>query len=143
MNSRSDPASTLHLLYDRFPCIGLGWDNRETSTSASVGELLANCEAKLVAEDGETEIRDPEQRGELWVRGPNVMKGYWRNPAATRDTITPDGWLKTGDVAYRDAKNKFYIADRKKVSGVATFALCLADCILQRLSKPRETENRL
>lgn len=114
----------------RFPCVGLGWDNRETSTSASVGEVLANCEAKLVGgEDGETEIQHPDQRGELWVRGPNVMKGYWRNPSATRDTITPDGWLKTGDVAYRDAKNKFYIVDRKKVSVLSLLlGLSLAAC---------------
>ncbi|RVX67124.1 hypothetical protein B0A52_08367 [Exophiala mesophila] len=97
-----------------FPCVALGWDDRQTSTAASVGELLANCEAKLVNEDNETEIKSRGERGELWVRGPNVMKGYWRNPKATKDTITSDGWLKSGDIAYVDETNKFYIVDRKK-----------------------------
>lgn len=109
------------MTYFRFPCVGLAWDNRETSTSASVGELLPNCEAKLMNDDGVTEIQAVGESGELWVRGPNVMKGYWNNPQATRDTITPDGWLKTGDVAYHDEKNKFFIVDRKKVSSCPCF----------------------
>ena len=53
------------------------------------------------------------QRGELWIRAPNVMKGYWRKPEATRATKTPDGWLKTGDIAYVD-NGKFFVVDRKK-----------------------------
>ena len=44
-----------------------------------------------------------------------MMKGYWNKPEATRDTITPDGWLKSGDIAYIDENNRFYIVDRKKV----------------------------
>lgn len=54
-------------------------------------------------------------RGELWARGPNIMKGYWRNPRATRETLTPDGWLRTGDVAIVDEKGIFFIVDRMKV----------------------------
>ncbi|EAU39152.1 conserved hypothetical protein [Aspergillus terreus NIH2624] len=79
-------------------CSLLGWDPTHKSVSASVGELNANCEAKIMAEDGVTEL-GLNQRGELWVRGQNVMKGYWRNPQATQETKTPDGWLKTGDIA--------------------------------------------
>ena len=56
----------------------------------------------------------PEHRGELWVKGPNVMKGYWHNSTATAATLTPDGWLRTGDIAYIDAKGRFYIVDRMK-----------------------------
>lgn len=56
----------------------------------------------------------PGSAGELWVRGPNVMKGYWRNPAATAATKTQDGWLKTGDIAYVDGAGGFYIVDRLK-----------------------------
>ncbi|KAL4895899.1 hypothetical protein BDV59DRAFT_199873 [Aspergillus ambiguus] len=94
-------------------CSLLGWDPNQKSFSASVGELNANCEAKIMAEDGVTEL-GLNQRGELWVRGQNVMKGYWRNPQATQETKTPDGWLKTGDIAYVDNEMKFHVVDRKK-----------------------------
>jgi 4-coumarate--CoA ligase len=70
----------------------------------------------IMAEDGSREItaRGPDARGELWVRAPNIMKGYWNKPEATKETLTPDGWLKTGDIAYVDEEGKFYIVDRKK-----------------------------
>jgi 4-coumarate--CoA ligase len=70
----------------------------------------------IMSTDGRTEItaRGPTARGELWIRGPNVMKGYWRNPAATASTLTPTGWLKTGDIAYVDGDGKFFIVDRIK-----------------------------
>ncbi|KAK5189209.1 hypothetical protein LTR92_010841 [Exophiala xenobiotica] len=95
---------------------GWGWDINKKSFSAAVGEPNANCEAKIMSEDGTHEItgRGPENVGELWCRGPNVMKGYWGNPKATAETLTPDGWLKTGDIAYVDAEGMFFIVDRKK-----------------------------
>ena len=96
-------------------CSALGWDASEISTSNSVGELSPNCEAKLMADD-DTEVitRGSSSTGELHVRGPNVMKGYWNKPEATAETLTKDGWLKTGDIAYVDEKGKFFIVDRKK-----------------------------
>lgn len=71
--------------------------------SNSVGELNANCEAMIMNEEGTQEItaRGPAAVGELWCRAPNIMKGYWRNPKATAETIS-NGWLKTGDIAYAD-----------------------------------------
>ncbi|EHY61276.1 hypothetical protein HRR83_008973 [Exophiala dermatitidis] len=97
-------------------CSLLGWDPRLTSTNHSVGEPNANCEAKIMTEDGTREIteRGPSAVGELWCRGPNIMKGYWNNPKATAETLTPDGWLKTGDIAYVDDEGMFFIVDRKK-----------------------------
>jgi len=87
----------------------------ERNENSSVGELLANCEAKIVQDD-EGKIEVPRgERGEIWIRGPVVMKGYWKKPEATRETLTADGWLKTGDIGYVDEKNLFYIVDRKKV----------------------------
>ncbi|KAF2122802.1 4-coumarate-CoA ligase-like protein [Lophiotrema nucula] len=84
------------------------------SLSFSVGELAPNCEAQIVLDDeGKVEAKQGE-RGEIWVKAPNVMKGYWNKPAATKETLTTDGWLKTGDVAYVDKENNFFIVDRKK-----------------------------
>ncbi|OJJ62749.1 hypothetical protein ASPSYDRAFT_28368 [Aspergillus sydowii CBS 593.65] len=94
-------------------CSILGWNPSDKSFSASVGELNANCEAKIMAEDGVTEL-DRNQRGELWVRGQNIMKGYWRKPEATKETKTEDGWLKTGDIAFVDNEGRFHVVDRKK-----------------------------
>lgn len=56
----------------------------------------------IVDEETSKEItaRGPDNRGELWCRAPNVMKGYWHNKKATEETLTADGWLKTGDIAY-------------------------------------------
>lgn len=76
--------------------------------------------------DENTEIMARNQRGELWVRGQNVMKGYWRNPKATKETKTDDGWLRTGDIAYVDDLGKFHVVDRMKVgtlSGVIRLAV--------------------
>ena len=98
----------------RTTCAILGWGPNETSTTSSVGELNANCEAKVMAEDGVTEL-GKNQRGELWVRAPNIMKGYWQNPKATKETLTEDGWLKSGDICYINDYGKFYVVDRKKV----------------------------
>jgi 4-coumarate--CoA ligase len=81
----------------------------------SIGVLLPNLEARLVANDDDT-IADaaPGEPGELWVRGPTVMKGYLNNPTATANSITADGWFKTGDVAIRDDEGYYKIVDRKK-----------------------------
>jgi 4-coumarate--CoA ligase len=81
----------------------------------SIGILLPNLEARLVASD-EDDIIDaaPGEPGELWVRGPTVMKGYLNNPSATACAITADGWFKTGDIATRDADGYYKIVDRKK-----------------------------
>ena len=103
----------------RTPAITLCWDERENNgaSSISIGELVPGAEAKLVKDDGEEETR-PHKTGEFWIRSPNAMKGYWRNPGATAEAITKDGWLKTGDIAYRDDKGKWYMVDRKKVRTV-------------------------
>jgi acyl-CoA synthetase (AMP-forming)/AMP-acid ligase II len=79
----------------------------------TIGPVLANMECRIVdPESGE----DAEQgeRGELWMRGPNIMKGYLNNEEATRETIVEDGWLRTGDVAIVDEDGYFAIVDRVK-----------------------------
>jgi Acyl-CoA synthetases (AMP-forming)/AMP-acid ligases II len=54
------------------------------------------------------------ERGEVWIRGPQVMKGYLGNQEATALTIDPDGWLHTGDIGYVDEQSFFFIVDRLK-----------------------------
>lgn len=56
----------------------------------------------------------PNISGELLVRGPHVMKGYHNNPKATKETLTDDGWLRTGDIGHYDEDHYFYITDRLK-----------------------------
>jgi 4-coumarate--CoA ligase len=55
------------------------------------------------------------QPGELWINAPSVMKGYWRNEKATKETLTPDGWLKSGDIGFYDEGGFVHIVDRRKV----------------------------
>ncbi|HET9052243.1 MAG TPA: long-chain fatty acid--CoA ligase [Candidatus Dormibacteraeota bacterium] len=64
-------------------------------------------------DDGGREVTEPGVRGEIAVRGPNVMKGYWNRPDATAEVIV-DGWFHTGDVGVRDADGYYAIVDRKK-----------------------------
>jgi len=90
--------------------------------NGSIGLPAPSTELKIVKEDG-TEAELGES-GELWVKGPQVMKGYYNRPDATADCLK-DGWFATGDVAKFDEEGFFYIVDRKKdmiiVSGFNVF----------------------
>lgn len=99
----------------RVTCSACSWDLTKISKSNAVGELNPNIEAMIVDVASGSEV-PRGQRGEFWVRGPTVMKGYWNKPDATKETLTADGWLKTGDVAYLDDEGHLFIVDRIKVS---------------------------
>ena len=78
----------------------------------SVGLTLPCCDLQIIDEDGMPV--PPGERGELLVRGPVVFKGYWQRDEATAETITPEGWLRTGDIARIDSDGFVYILDRAK-----------------------------
>jgi long-chain acyl-CoA synthetase len=89
----------------------------------SIGVPLPGLSVRLVDPDGQDSlVGDP---GELWVRGPNVFPGYWDDPVATSSALTPDGWLRTGDVAVVDDDGFLFLVDRAKdliiVSGFNVF----------------------
>jgi 4-coumarate--CoA ligase len=74
--------------------------------------MFPNMLAKYMSAEGKE--LGPGEAGELWLSGPNVFKGYWKNDAATRDSITEDGYFKTGDIGFQDEQHNFYITDRVK-----------------------------
>ncbi|MBQ0986808.1 long-chain fatty acid--CoA ligase [Streptomyces sp. F63] len=118
------PVEVLHGFERRFGCPVLeGFGMSETSPvvtfnhpdrprkAGSIGTPIQDVEVRLLDEKG----RDvaPGEVGEMAVRGPNVMKGYWNLPEETAAAI-PDGWLRTGDLARQDEDGYFYVVDRKK-----------------------------
>lgn len=98
--SETSPATHLQAIAD--------WD----STIGSVGKLLPNQTLKFAAESGE--LLKAGETGEVWVKGPNVFAGYWRNSAATANCMTADGYFKTGDIGHQDKDGNLYITDRLK-----------------------------
>ena len=80
---------------------------------ASIGPSLPNTEVQIVDVDSGTAL-GPGERGEVLIRGPQVMLGYLNRPDATAETIDEDGWLHTGDIGYVDENGYCYIVDRLK-----------------------------
>jgi len=80
----------------------------------SIGFGLPNTESLIVDTASGQPVSGPFDQGELWVRGPQVMQGYFNNPEATAATVDADGWLRTGDLAYVDEDGWFYVVDRVK-----------------------------
>jgi acyl-CoA synthetase (AMP-forming)/AMP-acid ligase II len=83
------------------------------SKPGSIGRLIGNAEARVVDVESGADVAAGEH-GEIWVRSPFVMKGYFENPEATAQTIDRDGWLHTGDIGCVDADGDFWVVDRVK-----------------------------
>lgn len=81
-------------------------------SDTSVGHLIPGLEMRLVERDGQAVAAGAT--GELWVRGPNVMQGYYADPELTARTLLPGGWLKTGDLAYQAGDGALFIVGRTK-----------------------------
>jgi long-chain acyl-CoA synthetase len=95
---------------------GLGtthWDCQQP-VPGSIGVALPGAEVRVSSLDDPSVTVEPGTPGELMIRGPLVMLGYFGNDEATAQALEPDGWLHTGDVAYMDTAGYFFIVDRRK-----------------------------
>jgi len=110
-------------LTETSPVVTMQPTSSEEVFSGTIGLPLPSTEVANRNDEGE-EVA-PGEPGELCVRGPQVMKGYWQRPEATEQVMYPDGFLRTGDIATMDARGFFRIVDRKKdmilVSGFNVF----------------------
>ena len=111
--------------FPQIPMVRQGFGMTETTVAAlghsiirpvkagSVGYALPCMEAKVIDVDTGS-LLGPHERGELCLKGPQIMKGHWNKPEATRNTIDEFGYLHTGDIAYYDHDGYFFIVDRIK-----------------------------
>jgi long-chain acyl-CoA synthetase len=79
----------------------------------SVGKVIPRVECRIDTSQWDSTGK-PHPEGEICFKGPNVMQGYWRNDAATKEAFDAQGWFRTGDVGYLDADGFLWITDRKK-----------------------------
>ncbi|XP_021285105.1 4-coumarate--CoA ligase-like 5 [Herrania umbratica] len=94
--------------------IGASTDSLEESRKyGTAGMLSPSMEAKIVDPDSGKALT-VNRTGELWLRGPSIMKGYFSNPEATASTLDSEGWLKTGDICYIDDDGFIFVVDRLK-----------------------------
>ncbi|WP_424984956.1 AMP-binding protein [Microbulbifer sp. S227A] len=107
----------------------------QARTGAS-GVTAPNTECRIVSTETGADL-EPGQSGELWVRGPQVMKGYLNNPEATAAALDQDGWLHTGDIGHFDTDGYLYITDRlKELIKFKGFQVAPAELEAELLSHP-------
>jgi long-chain acyl-CoA synthetase len=99
----------------------------------SVGKVLDGIQVRLVDEHGDDALAGDS--GEIWVKGPNVFQGYLDDPEATSRVLTPEGWLRTGDVGVTDDDGYLYLVDRAKdliiVSGFNVYPAEVEDVLME------------
>src|SRR5262249_51777039 len=105
------PVGTLGTLKAKFQTES---EELKLARKAMQGRPLYGVEMKLVDAEGNVQPHDGQARGELLVRGPWVVSGYYKDEAATKDAIDAEGWFRTGDVATIDADGYLQLVDRRK-----------------------------
>lgn len=109
------------------------------ATKGSTGRAALHCDARI--EDPNGNVLGPDERGEIVVRGPNIMTGYWNDPAAT-DEVLKDGWFHTGDIGHIDENGLFYVDDRVKdviISGSENIYPAELEMVLDRCDEITES----
>lgn len=119
-------------LTETSPCVTLN-PSYLTGYNASIGLPVSSTEVKLVDEEGkEVPLGQP---GELVIKGPQVMLGYWQNPAETQKVLSQDGWLLSGDIASINEKGFLHLLERKKdmilVSGFNVYPNEIEDALVK------------
>ena len=106
----TEAAPLVSFLSPRDHALGFAGEEPSAGRLASAGVPVVGVQAEIRRLDGSP--APTGEVGEIWVRGPNVMLGYWNRDAETAAAITPDGWLRTGDMARRDEGGYLFIVDR-------------------------------
>jgi len=120
-------------LTEASPIVTTSAIGRRDPAPGSIGPPVPGVDVRLVDVDGDDVL--PGDPGEIWVRGPNVFPGYWRDTDATSRALTGDGWLRTGDVAVADDQGELSLVDRAKdlviVSGFNVYPAEVEDALLE------------
>ncbi|MEA2646686.1 MAG: hypothetical protein QOE92_1769 [Chloroflexota bacterium] len=106
----TEAAPLVSFLSPRDHALGLGGEEPHAGRLASAGVPVVGVQVEIHRLDGS--LADTGEVGEIWVRGPNVMAGYWHREEETAAAITPDRWLRTGDMARADEDGYLFIVDR-------------------------------
>ena len=129
----------LHLFHDLGIPIYEGYGMTETSAGATLGYAGANKIGSVGKPLSGTELRiaDPDEggNGEIQFRGRHVMAGYYRNPEATAETMTEDGWLKSGDLGKIDSDGFVYVTGRLKEIYVSSAGKNIAPLVIEETMK--------
>jgi acyl-CoA synthetase (AMP-forming)/AMP-acid ligase II len=115
----------------------LGRHDHDTQTRQQIDRLLSVGRPmpgeEVIVCDKDGQVMPPGQRGEIWIRGPNTISGYFKDPALTQENFSSNGFWKSGDMGYMDEKGYVYLVDRKQdmiiTGGYNVYAIEVENCL--------------